>query len=116
MPATRQLNLVAWICEGAGLAGVAATLAACVLAYNGSSQPGFWIAAAISLGANLLYITHVFAQRATGNSALSWRELILATIVPTAALIVTIVVAGQMVGQSGDLFHLPFAGAGRYAE
>lgn len=109
MPATRESNLLDWICEGAGLVGMAATLVACSLAYSGASPLGFWVAIALSLVGNLLYITHVFARRATGNSALSWRELVLATIVPFAALLVTIVIAGEI----GGLFHLPFAGADR---
>ncbi|MES1953616.1 hypothetical protein SAHY_03498 [Salinisphaera hydrothermalis EPR70] len=107
MPAIRQSNLVTWICEGAGLAGMAATLVACALAYNDTSQLGFWSAVAVAFAANLIYITHVFARRATGNSALTWRELILATLVPTVALIVTVVITGQV----GGWFQLPFAGA-----
>ncbi|MGB7757214.1 MAG: hypothetical protein WBL23_14230 [Salinisphaera sp.] len=107
MSTTRESNLFDWICEGAGLVGMAAALVACSLAYSGSSPLGFWIAVALSLGGNLLYVTHVFARRATGNSALTWRELVLATLVPIVALLVTIVIAGEI----GGLFHLPFAGA-----
>lgn len=107
MAANRESNVVVWICEGAGLAGMAATLVVCGLAYSALSPVGFWIATAISLAANLIYITHVFARRATGNSALNWRELVLATIVPVVALIVTVVMAGEL----GGLFHLSFAGA-----
>lgn len=108
MSATRESNLIVWICEGAGLVGMAATLVACSLAYSGSSRLGFWIVVAVSLVGNLLYITHVFARRATGNRALTWRELVLATLVPIVALFVTIVIAGEI----GGLFQLPFAGAG----
>ena len=107
MPTTRESNLIDWICEGAGLVGMAAVLVACSLAYSGSSQLAFWFAVAVSLAGNLLYITHVFARRATSNSTLTWRELLLATIVPIVALGVTVVIAGEI----GGLFHLPFAGA-----
>lgn len=109
MPATRPSNFFVWLCEGAGLVGMAAALVVCSLAYSAVSPLGFWIATAISLAANLIYITHVFSRRATGNSALTWRELVLATIVPTVALLVTVVMAGEI----GGLFHLPFAGADR---
>lgn len=111
MSATTRINIIAWICEGAGLVGMAATLVACSLAYSGASPIGFWIAVALALGGNLLYITHVLARRATGQSAHTWRELILATLVPAVALVVTVVIAGEI----GGLFDLPFAGAGNAA-
>ncbi|WP_423822236.1 hypothetical protein V5738_18090 [Salinisphaera sp. SPP-AMP-43] len=104
MSATRQSNIIAWICEGAGFVGMSATVAACALAYNASSQLGFWIAIATSLAANLLYIAHIFAQRFTGARMLTWREMILATLVPFVALLVTIAIAGEV----GGLFQLPF--------
>lgn len=107
MPAIRQSNLIVGVCEGAGVVGMAAALVVCSLAYTAISPLGFWIAAAISLAANLIYITHIFAQRVTGSRALNWRELVLATVVPVVALVVTAAMAGEI----GGLFHLPFAGA-----
>ncbi|MGN8198658.1 hypothetical protein ACS8Y6_08225 [Salinisphaera sp. RV14] len=107
MSTTRQLNLIDWICEGAGLVGMAAALVACSLAYSVSPPLDFWVTVGLSLAGNLLYIVHVLARRATGNSALTWRELVLATLVPIVALLVTIVIAGEI----GGLFDLPFAGS-----
>lgn len=107
MPVIRDSNVTVWICEGAGLVGMAATLAVCTLAYSAASPIAFWAAVAISLAGNLLYMSHVLTRRATGDSALSWRELVLANIVPAVALVVTVLMAGEL----GGLFHLPFAGA-----
>lgn len=85
------------------MVGLAAALLACALAYRGSASPEFWLVVAVSLAGNLVYITHVLAQRATGNRTLNWRELVLANIVPVMALVVMVVLAGEVSG----LFHLP---------
>lgn len=103
MASSRQSNLLVWLCDGAGLVGMASAVLLCGLAFRVGPGAGFWITAGVSLAGNLIYMTQVLARRATGNSDLTWRELVLANIVPLAALVVT----AAIVAQGSGLFRLP---------
>lgn len=85
-------------CDLAGLVGPVAALAGCALVYAGRIGPAFWVAVAFGLGGNALYLANLLARRVMGASRLSWRELILAGIVPAAALAVTAAIGGECAG------------------
>lgn len=104
---SRYHRYLGWLSEAAGIAGLIAALAACSLAVSGPLGAAFWAAAAIAFAGNVLSIAQVITQRATGQTRLGWRELILANIVPATPLAMTVVLAGEGAGW----FRLPGLGA-----
>lgn len=102
----QRFTPLAWLCESAGLLGIVAMLLASSLAFGGYAPGWVWAAIGLSAVCNTIYIVYVLSRRATGGSNMSWRELLLAILVPVAALVVTIILAGEL----GGLWHLPFVG------
>lgn len=90
-------------CEAAGLLGLIATLMLCLLAFAAVTGSVFWICVGVAAAGTLIYLVHQLARRITGGSDLSWRQLVLATLVPGLALAVTLLIGGQRAG----LFTVP---------
>ena len=91
-------------CEAAGVFGLVATLMLCLLAFAGVDNAVFWVTVASALLGSLVYIVYQIAGWLTGRHGLSGRQVVLATVVPAAALAVTVVVGGERAG----LFFLAF--------
>lgn len=92
--------------EAAGLVGTVAALAVCVLAYGAYPLPLIQTVAGVAAVGTVLYIVQVIMRRVAGITEHTWREVLLATIVPFVALVVAVI----MVSEVSGFFHLPFAG------
>lgn len=99
-----ESKILNWSCDAAGIAGLAATIVVCARAYGGEIGLVFWIAVAVAVAGCGLYLAYVATARGIGETAFTWREMILAMIAPAAALLVALILAGQAAG----LYRLPF--------
>ncbi|WP_348761296.1 hypothetical protein [uncultured Salinisphaera sp.] len=100
----RPTRLFDFACEAAGVFGLVATLMLCLLAFAGVDNAVFWVTVAAAGLGSLVYIVYQGAGWLFKRHGLSGSQIVLATIVPVAALAVTVVVGGERAG----LFFLPF--------
>lgn len=100
------------VLEAAGVVGLVATLAVFVLLFAHWTGAWFWQAAGIAVLGNTVYIIYQLARALSGTQRRSWREVVLAILVPCVALVLVSLLAGGHLG----LFRLPgqapFAGSG----
>ncbi|RJS92533.1 hypothetical protein [Salinisphaera sp. Q1T1-3] len=92
------MGLFDFVFEAAGVLGLVATLLLCMLAFAVVTGAVFWITVGVALIGTLVYLVYQFARRAAGSSGFAWRQMVMITIVPTLALVVTVLIGAQRAG------------------